>query len=86
MQLLKTVNENQAMFTPRQIQRAKLAQATHQAIGTPSVEDFKKIPSVNGIDNCPITVKDIKLAETIFGPDIGALKGKSTRVKPAPAV
>eukprot|EP00957_Ditylum_brightwellii_P067028 5087982-Ditylum_brightwellii.AAC.1 len=36
--------------------------------------------------NCPITTQDIKNAKTIFGKDIGALKGKTTRKKPAAIV
>ena len=31
------------------------------------------------IKNCPVTIKDIKIVEAIFGPDIYSLKGKSTR-------
>ena len=34
------------------------------------------------ISNCPCTSKDVKIAEKIFGPDIGSLKGKTVRSKP----
>ena len=33
------------------------------------------------IANCPITSKDLDVAEYVFGPDISTLKGKSTRRK-----
>jgi hypothetical protein len=55
--------------------------------GTPSINDFKTILRINTITNNPVTTKDIKIAEKIFGPDIGALKGKTTRCEPpAPVV
>jgi hypothetical protein len=44
------------------------------------------IVSSNQIRNLPITLDDINIAEKIFGPDVGALKGKTTRTKPAPVV
>ena len=55
-------------------------------MGTPSVEDFKAILKMNLIKNCPITTEDINLAEKIFGPDIGSIKGKTTRRKPLAVV
>ncbi len=56
------------------------------AIGTPSIKDFKALNTMNGVKNNPITIQDINLAEKIFGPDIGALKSKTTCTKPAPII
>jgi hypothetical protein len=39
---------------------------------------------MNIIQNCPVTVEDVNIADKIFGPDMSSLKGKSTRRKPKP--
>ena len=41
---------------------------------------------MNCIANNPVTVEDINSAECIFGPDIGSIKGKTTRTKSTPVV
>ena len=50
----------------------------------PTVENFKYILRQNIIQNCPVTVEDVNIAKKIFGPDMGTLKGKTTRKKPKP--
>ena len=74
------------MFTPREIDQAKKARGLYQTLGTPSITDFKAIVRSNTIKNCPVTLEHISTAEQIFGPDIGALKGKTTRRNPQPVV
>ena len=36
------------------------------------------------IKNCPVTTEDINIAEQCFGPDMGAIKEKTTRQTPNP--
>jgi hypothetical protein len=36
------------------------------------------------LPNCPVTRSDIRAAEDIFGPNLGALKGKTVRTRPDP--
>ena len=42
----------------------------------PTVKNFKHIIKSNQIQNCPITMEDIEIAEQIHGKDMSHLKGK----------
>ncbi|KAI2512474.1 Reverse transcriptase (RNA-dependent DNA polymerase) [Fragilaria crotonensis] len=86
VQLLNTVEENKTFFTQRQFERAKRARDLYHALGTPSISDFKAMLRMNTIIGNPVTTEDIVMAEQIFGTDIGRIKGKTTRRKPAPVV
>jgi len=86
LRFLTTLEENKTFYTPRQFERAKRARDLYHALGTPSIKDFKAMITINAVRNNPVTVDDIKIAEEIFGPDIGTLKGKTTRAKPAPVI
>ena len=79
---LQTVEENASKYTERQYKRAKLANDIYIKIGCPSVKDFKHLIANNLINNCPVTIEDVKNAEDIFGKNIHNLKGKTTRRKP----
>ena len=84
--VISTVEEQRHGLTERQYQRAVRARYLYHAIGRPTIENFKHILKANTIRNCPVTVEDVKLAERLFGPDVGTLKGKSKRRKPMPVV
>ena len=73
-------------FTKRQFDRAKLARKLYHTIGTPTVASFKAALRGNMIRNCPVTSKDVQIAEEIFGPSVSCLKGKSTRRAPKPVI
>jgi hypothetical protein len=79
-----TMDENQAAFTTSQFDRAKTARRVYHSIGAPTLENFKTLLRINAIRNCPVTPADVQLAESIFGPDMGTLKGKATRTRPVP--
>ena len=84
--LLQTVAKNMKFYTPREIKRAKLARALIASLGSPSVADLKAAIAMNAIADLPVKTSDVDLAEKIFGPDLGTIKGKTTRRKPLPLV
>ena len=83
-QMLNTLKENKKFFTPRQFEHAKLTRDLFHSLGCPSLKNLKGVIRMNMIRDNPVTTKDIDLAEHIFGPDIGIIKGKMTRRKPQP--
>jgi hypothetical protein len=85
-QFITTMEENRKFYTERQFQRAKKARELYYSLGAPSLQDFKTMGTMNFIKNNPILFEDIKIAESIFGPDIGSLKGKTTWKQPVPVV
>ena len=83
---VNTIEENETFFTKRQRMRAKRARDLLKTVGFPTVSDLKKALTMNSIGNCPVTKLDLEIAEEIYGPDMGTLKGKTTRTKPKPVV
>ena len=85
VQLLNTVEQNKTFFTQqRQFDRVKRARDLYHALSTPSINDFKAMLCMNSIIGNPMMTDDIIMTERIFGADIGRIKGKTTRYKPAP--
>jgi hypothetical protein len=68
---VSTAANNKAQFPRRKIEGADKARALYQKIGRPSQQQFKQ--------NCPVTVDDAKRALLIYGPDVAAIKGKTTK-------
>jgi len=76
---VSTVANNKAQFPRREIEGADKARALYRKIGRPSQQQFEQILAKNLIRNCPVTVDDAKRALLIYGPDVAALKGKTTK-------
>ena len=79
VQFLNTVAENKKLYTKKQVEGAERARKLYQVIGFPSIRDYIHVIQTNQIKNCPVTVEDVRIAQKIFGTDIYALKGKTTR-------
>ena len=75
--MISTVAENAKQFTKRQYRNAILARRVQNIIMRPGNREFMDI-SINHIRNCPINKQHIQMAESIFGPNLGSLKGKTT--------
>ena len=80
--VITSVTENSLGYTNRQFEQAKRARRLYHTVGAPTVENFRYMLRSNIIKDCPVTEKDARIAEKIFGPDVGTLKGKTTRRKP----
>jgi hypothetical protein len=84
--MLSTVADQKKLFTQREIHAADAARALYHQLGRPDEVEFESILRNNLIRNCPVTPADAKRALTIYGPDIAALKGKTTRCDASPRV
>jgi hypothetical protein len=50
-------------------------------VATPSMRDFNALVHLNMIPDCPITTENIKHADTLFGPDLATIRGKTVQRK-----
>ena len=55
-------------------------------IATPSTRDFNALVCLNMIPDCLITTENIKHADTLFGPDLATIRGKTVWRKPTRVV
>ena len=68
----------QINFTQKEIERATLAREISKRLGYESDGGLSLAIKQNSILNLPVTIKDISNAQKIFGPEVPAIKGKST--------
>jgi Zinc knuckle len=82
--MLNTVAAQRKLFTRRQIADADTARELYRKLGRPSEADFISILKTGKILNCPVTSEDAQRATIIYGPELAAHKGKTTRSVAAP--
>jgi hypothetical protein len=84
---VQTVEENLDVYTPRQILRARATRELYAMVGRPSLTDFIGIMKHNLLPNVKVTAQDVLLnTEVIYGKDLGAIQGKTTRSQPVAVV
>jgi hypothetical protein len=81
MTFVNTVSENKTGFTKRQIKCAEIGQNLYKTLSYPSKKNFKWLIRSNQIKYSPVTIQDIDVATKIWGKNISALRGKTTRSK-----
>ena len=79
---MEAVVGNRKGFTKRQIKGAETAKILYTTLLYPSVKNYHWVIHRNQIKNCPVTVEDVATASKIWGKNVDALKGKTTRRKP----
>ena len=79
---VNTVRENYEGFTKHQVKNAARARRLMSMVGTPSPRDFQGMVRHNLLKDCPVTPEDVENANTIFGPDLATIRGKTVRNSP----
>lgn len=78
---MTTVTENESMYTKDQVERAKVARRFMIEMGCTSAGNLIKLTK-GFVLNSPVSAEDIYRATKIYGPLLGAVKGK-TKIRKA---
>ena len=73
---ITTVSDKADKYTHRAIQQARAARRFQNIIMRPGARQLMDV-AVTHLKGCPLTKADIQAAEDIYGPNLGALKGKT---------
>ena len=73
---IQTVSGKQDYYTQREIGNADVARRFQNIIMRPSTR-FMADTVIKNMHNCPVTRRDLAVAEDIYGPNLGSLKGKT---------
>ena len=74
-----TVEQNKKLYSKRQVKKAEKVKELIEAMGYPSKRDLIMMITERIINDCPVTVNDVKRHFEISGNNEGLVKGKATR-------
>ena len=77
-----TVDGQKKKYSDLDVRRATKARKLQDTIGFPSIASYLKMIDNNLILNCPVTRRDVMIAEDIFGTNANIVKGKAVRQQP----
>ena len=72
--MINTLNSIKNKYTVKEYANAHRAHSIQDIIGRPATKDYIEYIEKGLIPNCPITKRDILIAEDILGPNLGSLK------------
>ena len=79
---ITTVTKNKQKYSQSDVKRADGVRALQKVIGHPTARHLSHLLDHHLIPNSPFTSHVVRGAEQIYGPDLGNLKGKTTRRNP----
>ena len=79
-----TVSDNEALHSKRDVIKARNARQFQRRLGNPPDAKLKRVLSHGQITQCDILPADIPRATEIYGPNLEALKGRTTTRKAFP--
>jgi hypothetical protein len=79
---VQTVAKNFEGYTRREAMQSIKARRLQGMLGGPAKADYKGMIRGKLIEDCPISLDDLKNAHKIIGPDLAGLWGRSVRRKP----
>ena len=80
---IETVRKNMQGFTLEECTRAKAARDAMAMMAHPSEAKMRNLVSSGNVVNMPYTSTDFSNSRALFGPDRGAIRGKTVRQRPS---